>query len=217
MEIKIKKDEFKNFLGDIKDKFMGTFVNKKLSYDDNAWQYNISDEFEKRFVEYSKEDIQNKHFIKVGAFIKDDNIFINLFRRKRVRKENTILKKNLTQMTAFEQIKLLKKIQTIANFRKFHINSHAYNRMKQRDITYSNVIDTLKYGIIVEYIMILNGDKIVDRRIKLRRLNSDKKQTNVIISLITKDIITVYKRNSLKDVNKNLNPDIYKADLNILL
>lgn len=130
-------------------------------------------------------------------------------------KDFEIIKKDLTQMTGFEQIKLMNEINRIANYRRLTINYHATRRMRDRSISFSKVKNTLKYGIIVEYTLVLKDGKIFDERVKLRRLNSKRIQTNIVVSLISKNIITVYNKDSFRDVNRTLNPNIYNKNLNI--
>lgn len=84
MEISINRNSLEMFLNEIKQKFIGTFVDENLSYDDRAWQYKISDEFEKRFIKYSKQDIDYKNFLKVGCFVLENKIYIGLFKNRDV-------------------------------------------------------------------------------------------------------------------------------------
>lgn len=84
MKINIEERSLDFFLKDIKCKLTGKIVNKTVSYDDMAWQYEISDEFERMFVKYSEKDIKNNNFLKVGCFTLNNNVYIELFDKKNI-------------------------------------------------------------------------------------------------------------------------------------
>lgn len=79
MKIDIKKSGILKYESDMNNKYLGKTICKEISIDDMAWQWDITDEFERRFVKYSKENINSRLFLQHSAKLIDNSIHLFLF------------------------------------------------------------------------------------------------------------------------------------------
>lgn len=79
MKVNLNKLDILKYEKDMKDKFIGKIFNCFMSTDDMAWQWDITDEFERRFVIYSKENINSKMFLQHNVKVEDNIIHLFLY------------------------------------------------------------------------------------------------------------------------------------------
>lgn len=129
-------------------------------------------------------------------------------------------RKHVSQMTAREQSVIWKRLKDVQEY-EWELIPHALDRLEEKGIRASkqDVISTIYNSSIIEYRIVHNSkvENGIDERVILRSKSvvNDRYNLNVVFSLTTKRIITVWK-NHVKDRHKTLDWSIYSSDMEVL-
>lgn len=115
--------------------------------------------------------------------------------------KQTFYRKHFTQMTK-QEINLLKFLAK----GKYTMSSHSKLRIKKRKITEAQIFNTIKYGEIIEYLIVNN----FSNRVMLRcEDDSIGRSIYVVVDVVSRVVVTAYKdkpyRNSTSSYEKSIN------------
>lgn len=140
-------------------------------------------------------------------------------RYKDILKEGVNQRKHVDQMTTKEKKNIKKRLKSNL---KWSVNNHTRERISEKNIgvTIPKIISQLKDCKIIEYKinkLKLKGDYIYDERVLVRGnevviRKNEKYQLNVVVSLTTKSLVTVWL-NHVEDTHVTLNWDLYNGNM----